>query len=103
MSNNNLQNLTPEERRAVRAERLSVREAEPYGWICSSGSDDGNVYHLFVDPDTKTLSCICADFIFRGNGDSRYECKHVSAVLKFVGRLAIQSDYYLRPVERQAA
>jgi predicted nucleic acid-binding Zn finger protein len=32
------------------------------------------------------ITYTCADFIFRGNAEGGYECKHVAAVLKFIGR-----------------
>ena len=38
-------------------------------------------------------SCTCADFIFRGNAEPGYECKHVAAVLKFIGRQYLKFEY----------
>jgi hypothetical protein len=33
------------------------------------------------------------DFVFRGNAEPGYECKHVSAVLKYLGRRYL-AEYY---------
>jgi hypothetical protein len=85
--------FTPSEQRSARAERVKVFEAEPYGWIAQSESGVERGYHLFRDPDTKALACTCADFIFRGNAEPGYECKHVAAVLKFVGRQYLKFEY----------
>ena len=32
-------------------------------------------------------------FIFRGNAEPGYECKHVAAVLKFIGRQYLKFEY----------
>jgi hypothetical protein len=74
------------------AERVSVSEAEPYGWIAESESGK-ETYILYSSPYTKRLVCTCADYIYRGKDDSAYECKHVSAVLKFIGRWYLVNDY----------
>jgi hypothetical protein len=80
------------EQRAARAERVSVSEAEPYGWIAESESGK-ETYILYSSPYTKRLVCTCADYIYRGKDDAAYECKHVSAVLKFIGRWYLVNDY----------
>jgi hypothetical protein len=85
--------FTPAEQRSARAERVKVFEAEPYGWIAQSESGVERGYHLFRDPDTRALACTCADFIFRGNAEAGYECKHVAAVLKFIGREYLRYVY----------
>src|ERR1041385_7313462 len=85
--------FTPAEQRSARAERVKVFEAEPYGWIAQSESGVERGYHLFRDPQTKALACTCAHFIFRGNAEPGYECKHVAAVLKFVGRQYLKFEY----------
>ena len=85
--------FTPAEQRSARAERIRVFEAEPYGWIAQSESGVERGYHLFSDPETRALACTCADFIFRGNAEPGYECKHVAAVLKFVGRQYLKFEY----------
>lgn len=92
--------FTPAEQRAARSERIKVSEAVPYGWIAHSESGAERDYHLFCDPDTKHLACTCADFVYRGNAEPGFECKHVSAVLKFIARCYLASDYDPR---RQAA
>jgi hypothetical protein len=81
------------EQRAARSERIEVREAEPYGWIAFSESGVEQNYHLFRDPETKRLACTCADFIYRGDAEPRYECKHVSATLKYIARQYLERDY----------
>lgn len=81
------------ERRAARSERIKVYEAEPYGWIARSESGKERDYHLFREPETKRLACTCADFIYRGNAEPGFECKHVSAVLKFIGRQYLRYEY----------
>ena len=81
------------EQRAARSERIEVRDAEPYGWIAFSESGVEQNYHLFRDPETKRLACTCADFIYRGDADARYECKHVSATLKYIARQYLRRDY----------
>lgn len=81
------------ERRAARSERIRVFEAEPYGWIARSESGAERDYHLFCEPETKHLACTCADFIYRGNAEPGFECKHVSAVLKFIGRRYLAYEY----------
>lgn len=88
-----LETWTPAEQRAARSERVVVYEAEPYGWIARSESGDSQDYHLFCDPETRHLACTCGDFIFRGNADSGYECKHVVATLKFIARQYLASQY----------
>jgi len=82
------------EQRAARSERIEVRDAEPYGWIAfsESGAEQNN-YHLFRNPETKRLACTCADFIYRGDAEPRYECKHVSATLKYIARQYLERDY----------
>lgn len=85
--------FTPAEQRSARAERVKVFEAEPYGWIAQSESGVERGYHLFRDPETRALACTCADFIFRGNAEPGYECKHVAAVLKFIGRQYLKFEY----------
>jgi hypothetical protein len=87
-------NFSPAEQRAARAERIRVFEAEPYGWIAQSESGDEQSYHLFWEPASKHLACTCADFIYRGNAEFGFECKHVAATLKFIARqyLAYQYD-----------
>jgi hypothetical protein len=85
--------FTPAEQRAARSERIEVRDAEPYGWIAFSESGAEQGYHLFVNPETKRLVCTCADFIYRGDHEPQYECKHVSATLKYVARQHLTRDY----------
>lgn len=85
--------LTSSERRAVRAERIRVEDADPYGWMAFSEANSNLVYHLFCDPETSRLICTCADFIFRGDAEQSYECKHISATLKFIGRSYLATSY----------
>lgn len=85
--------FTPAEERAARSERVKVFEAEPYGWIARSEAGAERDYHLFCEPQTKRLACTCADFVYRGNAEPGYECKHVSAVLKFIARLYLVREY----------
>ena len=85
--------FSPAEQRAARSERIRVFEAEPYGWIAQSESGTERDYHLFCDPETKHLACTCADFVYRGNAEPGFECKHVSAVLKFIGREYLVREY----------
>lgn len=85
--------FTPAEERAARSERIEVNEAEPYGWMARSESGTEQDYHLFCEPRTRRLACTCADFVFRGNSEPGYECKHVSAVLKFIGRRYLAEAY----------
>ena len=92
--------FSPAEQRAARATRIKVSEAEPYGWIAYSESGTERDYHLFCDPDTKHLACTCADFVYRGNAEPGYECKHVSAVLKFIAQQYLADQY---DPQRQAA
>lgn len=89
----NVVNLTPAEMRAARAERVEVFDAEPFGWIARSESGGEQSYHLYCNPETKRLVCTCADFIYRGDADASYECKHVSAVLKHIGRNYLKQSY----------
>ena len=81
------------EQRAARSERIEVRDAEPYGWIAFSESGAEQNYHLFRNPETKRLVCTCADFIYRGDAESHYECKHISATLKYIARQYLASEY----------
>ena len=85
--------FTPAEQRAARSERIEVREAEPYGWIAFSEGDTGHTYHLFRNPETRRLVCTCADFIYRGDHEERYECKHISATLKHIARQYLALEY----------
>jgi hypothetical protein len=86
------QAFSPAELRAAKAERIQVSEAEPYGWIAESETKKES-YVLYSEPYTKRLVCTCADFIYRGKDDPCYECKHVSAVLKFLGRWYLANMY----------
>jgi hypothetical protein len=95
--------FTPAEERAARSERIEVNEAEPYGWMARSESGTEQDYHLFREPRTKQLACTCADFVFRGNAEPGYECKHVSAVLKYIGRRYLAEDYDPQRQHPQAA
>lgn len=81
------------EKRAARAERIDVSEAEPYGWIARSEADNGQHYHLFCDPETRHLACTCADFIYRGNAEPGFECKHIVATLRFIARWYLRNEY----------
>jgi hypothetical protein len=85
--------FTPAEKRAARSERIRVAEAVPYGWIAHSESESEQDYRLYRDPEAKHLVCTCADFIFRGNAEPGFECKHVSAVLKFIARQYLRDEY----------
>jgi hypothetical protein len=95
--------FTPAEQRAARSARIVVSDAEPYGWMAHSESNPEQVYHLFRDPETKRLVCTCADFIFRGDAVPLYECKHVSAVLKYIGRRYLELEYDPHRQARRAA
>lgn len=88
-----LKSLSPAERRAVRAEHIRIDDAEPYGWMAHSEADPVQVYHLFCDPESRRLVCTCADFIFRGDFGFNYECKHVSAALKYIARQYLATIY----------
>ncbi|MFL6228511.1 MAG: hypothetical protein ACJ741_07000 [Pyrinomonadaceae bacterium] len=88
-----VEKFTPAEQRAARSERIEVRDAEPYGWIAFSESGVEQGYHLFRNPETRRLACTCADFIYRGDHEPTYECKHVSATLKYVARQYLARDY----------
>lgn len=85
--------FSPAEKRAARSERIKVAEASPYGWIAHSESGSEQDYRIYCDPAAKRLVCTCADFIFNGNGEPGFECKHVSAVLKFIARQYLQHEY----------
>jgi hypothetical protein len=85
--------FSPAEQRAARSERIDVRDAEPYGWIAFSESEAAHNYHLFRNPETRRLVCTCADFIYRGDHEPAYECKHVSATLKYIARQYLARDY----------
>ncbi len=85
--------FSPAEQRAARSQRIAVSEADPYGWMAHSESDQKQSYHLFRDPESKRLVCTCADFIYRGDDDPTYECKHVSAVLKYIARCYLKKEY----------
>lgn len=85
--------FTPAEQRAARSERVKVFEAEPYGWIAFSETGVEREYHLFCEPQTRQLACTCADFVYRGNAEPGFECKHVSAVLKFIARRYLAFEY----------
>jgi hypothetical protein len=95
--------FTPAEQRAARSARVVVSDAEPYGWMAHSESQPEQVYHLFRDPETRRLVCTCADFIFRGDATPHYECKHVSAVLKYIGRRYLELEYDPHRQYRRAA
>ncbi|MCA1591293.1 MAG: hypothetical protein LC754_01275 [Acidobacteria bacterium] len=98
-----IKEFTAAEQRSARAERVRVFEADPYGWIAQSEARSEQGYHLFSDPETKQLACTCADFIYRGNAEPGFECKHVTAVLKYLGRCYLKFDYDpLRQMSRAA-
>ncbi|HEY0004847.1 MAG TPA: hypothetical protein VGB17_08545 [Pyrinomonadaceae bacterium] len=97
------QTFSAAEQRAARSERIRVFEAEPYGWMACSESEGEQFYHLFRDPETKHLACTCADFVFRGNAEPGFECKHVSAVLKYIGRHYLAYEYDPRSQRARAA
>ena len=92
--------FSPAEKRAARSERIKVAEAMPYGWIAHSESGSEQDYRLYCDPAARRLVCTCADFIFNGNGEPGFECKHVSAVLKFIAREYLRREY--DPLRQQA-
>ncbi|HYX40883.1 MAG TPA: hypothetical protein VE821_04260 [Pyrinomonadaceae bacterium] len=85
--------FTPAEQRAARSERIQVRDAEPYGWIAFSEADSRHNYHLFRNPETRRLVCTCADYIYRGEAEPHYECKHISATLKYIARQYLALEY----------
>ncbi len=85
--------FSPAEQRAARSERIRVVEAEPYGWMAFSESEDANLYRLYRDPASNHLACTCGDFVFRCNAEPGYECKHVVATLKFIARQYLASEY----------
>ena len=97
------EDFSPAEQRAARSERILVSEAEPYGWMARSEGGREADYHLFREPQTRRLACTCADFIFRGNAEPGYECKHVSAVLKFIARRYLETEYDPRRQQARAA
>lgn len=103
IESNKVHAFSPAEQRAARATRIEVFEAEPYGWIACSESDTERDYHLFCDPETKHLACTCADFVYRGNAEPGYECKHVSAVLNFIARRYLAHEYDARGQAARAA
>ncbi len=90
-----IQTFSAAEQRAARSERIEVYDAEPYGWIAFSetGAAGDRGYHLFRNPETRRLVCTCADFIYRGDAEPRYECKHISATLKYIARQYLETDY----------
>src|ERR1051326_4315366 len=85
--------FTPAEKRAAKSERIKGAEAVPFGWNAHSESGGEQHYGIYRVPTTKRLVCTCADFIFSGNGEPGFECKHVSAVLKFIARQYLQYEY----------
>jgi len=85
--------LSSSERRAVRAEHIRVEDADPCGWMAYSEANAEQVYHLFCEPETRHLVCTCADFIFRGDAELFYECKHISATLKHIARSYLSNSY----------
>jgi hypothetical protein len=87
------ESYSPAEQRAARSERVRVAEAVPYGWLAFSETGEGEHYRLYLDPATKHLACTCGDFIFRGNAEPGYECKHVAATLKFIARQYLANEY----------
>ncbi len=98
-----LPTFSPAEQRAARSERVKVSEAEPFGWIAFSESGSERNYRLYRNPETKQLVCTCADYIFRGNDDPFFECKHVTATLKFIARRYLALEYNPERQRRQAA
>jgi hypothetical protein len=90
------------ELRAARGERIRVREGEPWGWVADSEAG-GERYHLYCHPETHQLICTCGDFIFRGESMPNYECKHISATLKFIARRYLALEYDPRRRARRAA
>jgi hypothetical protein len=97
-----IESFTPAEQRAARSERVEVRDADPYGWIAFSETGAEQSYHLFRNPETRRLVCTCADFIYRGDHEPHYECKHVSATLKYIARQYLARDYDPRRQQSQA-
>jgi len=98
-----IEDFTPAEQRAARGARVEVSDAEPYGWMAHSEADPECVYHLYCEPQSKRLVCTCADFVYRGDAEPGYECKHVSAVLKYIGRRYLQYQYDPRRQYERAA
>ena len=85
--------FTAAEKRSARARRILVSEASLFGWTARSEINAGERYHLFREPTAKNLVCACRDFIFRGNSNSGYSCKHVLTTLRFIGSLYLQTEY----------
>jgi hypothetical protein len=84
---------SPAEQRAAKAERIRVCEADPFGWIAFSEGDKANFYHIYCHPEKRSLECVCADFVYRGETQPNYECKHITAVLKFIARQYLATEY----------
>lgn len=82
--------FSPLEERAARGIRIRVVDAEPYGWFAHSEAQ-GEPYHLYVDPQTRKLVCVCADACFRG--DVIRQCKHIVAVKLFIADLYLKQEY----------
>jgi hypothetical protein len=92
-SSDDVHAFSPSEQRAARSERIKVSDAKPYGWVAHSESGTERDYYIYCDPDTKRLICTCADFVYRGKAKPGFECKHVSAVLKYIGRYYLAYEY----------
>jgi len=92
-NNTKVISFTPAEKRAAKSERIKVAEAIPFGWIAHSETGGEQDYRIYCEPTSRRLVCTCADFIFSGNGEPGFECKHVSAVLKFIARQYLLDEY----------
>lgn len=83
--------LSATELRSARSERIEVRELSGGGYVASSELNPSEPYLIYTEPKEKRLTCTCGDYVFRGNDDPAFECKHILAVLKFIGRKAVRT------------
>ena len=81
-----------DEKRAARSLYVEVEEAE-WGW--RARSESGTEYHLVLDPKSGQLQCSCPDFVYRSDMAPDFECKHIRALIYFLGRRYLEILHHL--------
>ena len=85
--------FTPAEQRLARSHRIRIEEAEPCGWYAFS-EHEGEPYYIFADPQAENqLVCSCPDFLYRGDAQPGFCCKHIAACLRFIATQYLKHQY----------
>ena len=88
-----LPRFTPAEQRLARSHRIRIEEAEPCGWFACS-EHEREPYYIFADPQAEhQLICACPDFLYHGDAQPGFTCKHIAACLRFIALQYLKHQY----------